>query len=131
MFKRKVETENTPNKKLKLQVFQKYEDFTPTAYLESISINDTFMWVHNIYIVFLVIRSIVVYIRNLPSITTMDNQFKPGTIDLVKINCNNNKGVTLTVYAYDLFAHLLQEQIKLHQIKLKTYNSIIEIKNII
>ena len=39
MSKRKVETENTLNKKLKFQVFQKYViNFTSTAYLESIAI---------------------------------------------------------------------------------------------
>ena len=45
--KRKAETDsppsNPPNNKLKFQVYQKYEKFTPTFYLESIAINDTFV----------------------------------------------------------------------------------------
>ena len=47
MSKRKAVNDNspsnTPNKKLKFPVYDKYEEFTPTSYLESIAINDTFV----------------------------------------------------------------------------------------
>ena len=45
MSKRKSENENLQsNKKLKLQVYEKFENFTPTNHLENvIKINDTFM----------------------------------------------------------------------------------------